>query len=61
MSLYPMAAGILRCFQQAQEQRLFASDDGEALDFTTFESFQDANARWKSWSRIETTKRYGPQ
>jgi hypothetical protein len=56
-----MAAEILRCFQQAQEQRLFASDDGEALDFTTFESFQDANARWKSWSRIETTKRYGPQ
>ncbi|KAH6713361.1 hypothetical protein BKA61DRAFT_691194 [Leptodontidium sp. MPI-SDFR-AT-0119] len=42
---------------QAQEQGLFAAESGQKLDGSVLDSFEDTESRWKTWSRIESTKR----
>ncbi|KAH7389011.1 hypothetical protein BKA64DRAFT_725677 [Cadophora sp. MPI-SDFR-AT-0126] len=42
---------------QAQEQGLFAAENGEKLDENLLSSFEVTESRWKAWCRIESTKR----
>ncbi|KAJ5964196.1 uncharacterized protein N7479_004072 [Penicillium vulpinum] len=41
----------------AQRHGLFSASEGQILDITLFETVPDIDMRWKSWSKVESTKR----
>lgn len=44
--------------QIAQRHGLFTATEGQILDMSFFEVNPDVDIRWKTWSRIESVKRY---
>lgn len=42
----------------AQRHGLFSATEGQILDMTLFETVPDIDIRWKTWSKVESVKRY---